>query len=299
MATSRIALVTGATQGLGLALVAGLAARMRPDDHVFLTGRDPDRIARQADRLAGTGARVTGLVLDVSDTASVRAAADTIAGEHGGVDIVISNAGSRMSPERTPAEQVDEVAETYNLGAIRMLRSFLPILRPGGRFLVVASAFGRLGHLDPRVRQPVDRARSLDDVQAVIESWRSAVHEGSAMARGWPEWLNIPSKVAQVAAVRVVAAQRRERDLADGTLIAAVCPGLIDTPASRPWFRDMSAAQTPERAAVAVLDLALSASLDPRTYGELVQFGHVLSWRGEVAPEARAASRVVDAAGPR
>jgi carbonyl reductase 1 len=150
--------------------------------------------------------------------------ADAIAAEYGGVDIVISNAGARMSPQRTPAEQVDVVAETYNLGAIRMLRSFGPILRPGGRFLVVASAFGTLGHLDPPVRSRFDQARSLADIEAVVAAWRAAVHDGSAASQGWPTWLNIPSKVAQVAAVRFVAAQRHERDLADGTLVAAVCP---------------------------------------------------------------------------
>jgi hypothetical protein len=176
-----------------------------------------------------------------------------------------------------------------------MLRSFAPILRPGGRFLVVASSFGRLGHLDPRVRPRFEDARSLDDLAAVIEAWRSAVHDGSAAAQGWPNWLNIPSKVAQVAAVRVVASQRRERDLEEGTFVAAVCPGLIDTGASRPWFTDMSRAQTPSQAASAVLDLALAPSPDPAMYGELVQFGKVLPWRAELPPQAQAAARVVPA----
>lgn len=283
MAGTRIALVTGATQGLGLALVEGLATRMAPGDHVFLTGRDPARVEAEARRLTGTGASVHPRVVDVTSTASVRAAADAIAAEYGGVDIVFSNAGARMSPDRAPAEEVDQVAETYNHGTLRMLRSFGPLLRPGGRFFVVASALGTLGQLDPRVRAPFQRARSLEDIERIVEAWRSAVHDGSFHALGWPGWLNIPSKVAQVAAVRVVAAQRRERDLADGTLVAAVCPGLIDTAASRPWFTDMSGAQTPEQAARALLDLALAPSPDPKYHGELVQFGAVLPWDGVAA----------------
>ena len=281
MADSRIALVTGATQGLGRALVAGLAARLRPDDHVLLTGRNPETVAAEtvaAGRLAGSGAQVHGRVLDVTDTGSVQAAADAVAAEYGGIDIVISNASSRMTRERTPAEEVDAVAETNNLGTVRMLRSFRPILRVGGRFLVVASSFGTLDHLEPHLRPRFDEARSLADIEAVVAAWRAAVKDGSAAAQGWPARLNIPSKIAQVAAVRVVAAQYRERDLADGTFVAAVCPGLIDTPASRPWFADMSQAQTPEQAAVAVLDLALAPAPDPATYGELVQFGKVLPW---------------------
>jgi carbonyl reductase 1 len=78
--------------------------------------------------------------------------------------------------------------------------------------------------------------------------------------------------------VRAVARERRAADLAAGRIVAALCPGLIDTDASRPWFADMSQAQTPEQAAVAVLDLALAPAPDPATYGELVQFGKVLPW---------------------
>lgn len=107
---------------------------------------------------------------------------------------------------------------------------------------------------------------------------RGAVEEGRAAAEGWPEWINIPSKVGQVAAVRIFARERREGDLRDGTVVAAVCPGLIDTDASRPWFDDMSAARSPLEAAVPVLRLALD-SVNPRFHGELVQFGRVLPWR--------------------
>jgi hypothetical protein len=84
--------------------------------------------------------------------------------------------------------------------------------------------------------------------------------------------------VAQVAAVRAVAAERRERDLADGTLIAAVCPGMVDTATSRPWFSDFSQAQSPARAARAVLDLLFTGTVDPALYGELVRFGKALPW---------------------
>lgn len=151
------------------------------------------------------------------------------------------------------------------------------MLRPGGRLIVVASSLGTVGHLDPRLHSLFDGA-TLEEVEAAVESWRTAIHHGTAEEQAWPRWINVPSKVAQVAAVRAVAAQRRTADLAEGTLIAAVCPGLVDTRASRPWFDDYSHAQTPEQAARAVLDLILAGRPDPATYGELVQFGQVLPW---------------------
>src|SRR5918912_1185784 len=128
MTASRTALVTGATQGLGRALVEGLAARLAPHDRVLLTGR------------------VAGHVLDVRDGDAIAA----FAAELGEVDIVFSNAAARMSPDADPADEVDAGAETNNLGTTRMLRAFAPRLRPGGRVIVVASALGTLDKLDDR-----------------------------------------------------------------------------------------------------------------------------------------------------
>ncbi len=62
----------------------------------------------------------------------------------------------------------------------------------------------------------------------------------------------------------------------------ALCPGLIDTDASRPWFEDMSAAQTPAQAAAWPVRRALSPTFDPAVYGELVQFGKVLPWESGI-----------------
>ena len=282
MSDARIALVTGANQGLGFALAAGLAARMDQDDLVLLTGRHARRVADAAAAItarAGTRSRVIGRVLDVADNGAVAGLAAELADRHGGVDIVISNAIAALTPDRPQSEQADEFIDVANGGVHAVLRSFGPVLRRGGRLIVVASSLGTLGHLDPRLHPLFDGA-TLEDVEAAVESWRTAIHDGTAADQGWPRWINVPSKVAQVAAVRAVAAQRREADLAEGTLLAAVCPGLVDTRASRPWFDDFSHAQTPEQAARAVLDLILAGRLNPATYGQLVQFGQVLPWPG-------------------
>jgi len=115
-------------------------------------------------------------------------------------------------------------------------------------------------------------------VDALVADWRRAVHDGRAEHEGYGTWLNIPSKVAQVAAVRAVARERRAADLAEGKLVMALCPGLVDTGASRPWFADMSQAQSPAEAARRPVDLALAGTFDPALYGELVQFGKVIAW---------------------
>ena len=289
MTTSRIALVTGANQGLGRALAEGLAAGMAPHDRVLLTGRDPARVEAAAAAVADGSAvaDVEGRVLDVRD----RDAIEALAEELGEVDIVFSNASSRMSPQADPADEVDAVVETNNLATTRILRAFAPRLRSGGRLVIVASALGTLDKLGERIRGRFAAAaeQDLDSVDALIADWRRAVHDGRAAAEGYGDWLNIPSKVAQVAAVRALARQRRGVDLEDNKLVMALCPGLIDTDASRPWFGDMSSAQTPAQAASFPVKVALSERFDAAFYGELVQFGKVLPWETGV-PVAHAAA---------
>jgi len=279
MTAGRIALVTGANQGIGFALAEGLAARLGPADLVLLTGRNPERVARAAalvTNATNTTSQVQGRLLDVSDAAAVAKLAAELEERHGGVDIVVSNAIARNTPDRPQAEQADEFIDVANGGTSAMLHSFCPVLRPGGRLTVVASTLGTLGNLDPRLHHLFEDA-SLDEIDEVIASWRAAVHAGTAQDLGWPRWINVPSKVGQVAAVRAVARERRATDLAEGTLIAAICPGLVDTAAARLWF-DVSREQTPAQAATAILDLLLASPVDPATYGELVQFGKVLPW---------------------
>ncbi|MFJ8494503.1 SDR family NAD(P)-dependent oxidoreductase [Streptomyces sp. NPDC094038] len=286
MNASRIALVTGANQGLGRALAEGLAARLGPHDLVLLTGRDPGRVtdaAAEVARLPGTRARVEGRVLDVTDADAITRLADELGSRYGGVDVVVSNAVARVLPEDSQSERADEFIDVSNTATHAVLRSFGTVLRPGGRLLVVASALGTLGHLDPRLHHLFDGA-SLDQVEYAVESWRSAVHNRTATEAGWPVWLNVPSKVAQVAAVRAVAAERREQDLATGTLVASVCPGMVDTATSRPWFSDFSGAQSPAEAAGAVLDLVFAEDVEPGLYGELIRFGKPLPWHDGTPP---------------
>jgi carbonyl reductase 1 len=282
MTTSRTALVTGANQGLGRALVEALSARMGPHDHVLLTGRDPSRVAAAAAAVADGPAivRVDGRVLDVRDGDAIAA----LAAELGEVDIVFSNATARMSPHADPADEVDAVAETSNLATTHVMRAFAPRLRPGGRLIIVASALGTLDKLDPPAagRFAAAAADDLDAVDDLVAEWRKAVHDGRAEQEGYGTWLNIPSKVAQVAAVRALADERRSADLAENKLLMALCPGLIDTDASRPWFDDMSTAQSPAQAAAWPVELALAADFDPAFYGELVQFVTVLPWESGV-----------------
>ncbi|KJK47784.1 carbonyl reductase [Lentzea aerocolonigenes] len=269
-----VALVTGATQGLGLALVEGLAQRLEPTDTVYLTGRDMNRVTTAVQCMPGGGAKVRGELLDVADPNAATRVAQQIQQRHGGIDIVFGNAVMRVGPDDDPREIVDHYTQVNNFGTTRLLKAFAPLLNDNGRLLVVASSLGTLHHLAPVLHRRFTGPSTLDEIDEQIALWRDEVKDGRAKATAWPGFVNIPSKIGQVAAVRVLAAERRAEDLARGILIASVCPGMINTPTSALWW-DVSAAPTPAQAATALLDLAANP-VKPEHYGELVRHGNTV-----------------------
>jgi NAD(P)-dependent dehydrogenase (short-subunit alcohol dehydrogenase family) len=275
----RIALVTGGNQGLGLALVRGLCARLGPADVVYLTARDETRGRAAMESLGEVTPELRFARLDVTDTDNVQQLAAKLSGEHGGLDIVISNAAARMPKDQAPADYVRHFIDTNNHGTCRMLVHFLPALRENGRFVVVASSFGRLSQLPENLHDRFDTdTAGLEDIEAVMDAYVAAVENGTAAGEGWPDWVNVASKVGQVALARIAARMLTAERPNSGILVNAACPGLVDTEASRPWFDDMSKAQSPDDAAQPLLDLALTPPGASEPQGELMRFGKALAW---------------------
>jgi NAD(P)-dependent dehydrogenase (short-subunit alcohol dehydrogenase family) len=136
-----IILITGANKGLG----REAARRLVQDGHdVWAAARDPER-GRAAEEI---GAQA--LVLDVTDDASVQAAAQTVGEATGGVlDVLVNNAGisgGRIPAAEVTAAQVQEVYDVNVLGPVRMLHAFLPLLERSSSPVIVNVSSG-LGSL--------------------------------------------------------------------------------------------------------------------------------------------------------
>jgi NAD(P)-dependent dehydrogenase (short-subunit alcohol dehydrogenase family) len=217
------------------------------------------------------------LPLDVGEDESVDACAATVAQRHGGVDVLISNAGARISPDRPLSDQVAEFVNVNNLGTTRVLEAFEPLLRPRARVVVVASSFGSLRRLDPALHPLFDGpSLTLEAIDRTMLDYAGAVLAGEAVSAGWPDWINVPSKVGQVASMRIFA-RRMAADPRE-MVVNASCPGLVDTEASRPWFADMSQAQSPSEAARDVAWLATAPTRQSGPCGELVQHRRIIPW---------------------
>jgi len=275
----KIAMVTGANQGLGLALVRGLCRALGDRGHVYLIARDKDRGRAACKGLEDEGLRPDFHLVDVTRDESVQALAETIRERHGGVDIMISNAAARIAKDVPAAQQVSGFIETNNHGTVRVIRAFSPLLRDNARFLVVASSFGSLRHLHPSLHRKFDiKTISLDDIERVMDDYVAAVQSGRASEAHWPDWINIPSKIGQVAAMKILARNGKSDFRRGGVLIDAVCPGLVDTDAPRPWFDNMTGAASPDQAARDILWLATLPPSASEPYGQLVQHQRILPW---------------------
>jgi len=155
----KIALVTGANKGIGKAIVQGLA---RDGFIVYLGARNPDRGRAAAAELAADG-DVRFVQLDVTDAASVSAAAQTIESEVGRLDVLVNNAGISSAPGsrfRAPAEENAEnirtVYETNVFAVVTVTNSFIPLLlrSDAGRIVNVTSKRGSIAEEGAWVGRP-------------------------------------------------------------------------------------------------------------------------------------------------
>jgi len=136
-------LITGANKGLGFEAARQL---VEAGHTVYLGSRDAER-GRQAAARLGAGARA--VQLDITDDASVQAAAKAIEAD-GGLDVLINNAGVEergpgnavIGPADVTADLMRETFETNVFGTVRVLHAFLPLLARSAAPVVVNLSSG-------------------------------------------------------------------------------------------------------------------------------------------------------------
>jgi NAD(P)-dependent dehydrogenase (short-subunit alcohol dehydrogenase family) len=172
----KIALVTGATRGIGLETVRQLATQ---GVHTLLAGRDRSRAVEAALKLQAEGLPVEAIALDVTDEASIAAAAREIAERHGRLDILINNAGIFVDDfDKAPSEQPQEVwrktFDTNLFGMVATTQALLPLLRksPAGRIVNLSSSLASLAlHTDPGSSIYGLKVPAYDASKTAVNAW--------------------------------------------------------------------------------------------------------------------------------
>jgi NAD(P)-dependent dehydrogenase (short-subunit alcohol dehydrogenase family) len=220
--TKKTALVTGANKGIGYEIAAGLGALGWT---VGVGARDEQRRDAAVAKLRAAGVDAFGVPLDVTDDASVAAAAGLIEERAEGLDALVNNAGITGGMPQNPTEvepaTMRTAVETNVIGVIRVTNAMLPLLHRSAspRIVNMSSSAGSL-------------ARQIDP-----ES-----HTGPVSAA------YSPSKTF----LNAVTVQYAKELLDTNVLINAACPGFVATDLN--GFRGV---RTPKQGSATAIRLAI------------------------------------------
>ena len=146
--TGRVAVVTGATTGLGLETARALAAG---GAEVVVCGRTAKKCEAAAATIAATvgEAKLSSAILDLADLPTVRAGAASILEQHPAIHLLVNNAGVMFTPEGRTAQGFETQFGTNHLGHFVLTNHLLPALRAGApsRVVNLSSAGHRSGQI--------------------------------------------------------------------------------------------------------------------------------------------------------
>jgi len=157
----KTALVTGGSVGIGLAVAEALA---REKVSVVLVARGRERVRAQAERISRDfGVRAIGIAADVSRAADIEALAPEVAKAFGGLDILVSNAGTGSEEKivDAPDEKWQYYWDLHVMAAVRLARAFVPSMEGRGGGVIIHNA-------SICAKQPLDYEPIYDVTKAAL-----------------------------------------------------------------------------------------------------------------------------------
>lgn len=171
----KVAVVTGGGSGIGRAAAHHLAS---VGALVCVIDRDPAKGEAVVDSIVGTGGRAVAFAVDVTDEAAMTATFAAIAEKHGGIDVLVNNAGMAI---RSPA--LDMAVEDWNtVVAVNMTAMFvtarlaarhMKAAGTGGAIVNTASIMGLSGGLYPNVAYQTTKGGVVNMTRALALEWAS------------------------------------------------------------------------------------------------------------------------------
>jgi short-subunit dehydrogenase len=210
----RIALVTGASSGIGKALAVELAGR---GYKVGLTARRAKELEETAQAIAAAGSEAQVEVADVTDRAAIEAAAAAVERRFGRIDLLVANAGIAAKPERGKFFDVDAIEKTMRVnlfGVIYSIGAVMPgmLERKSGHVAAISSIASYFG-----TPKSAGYSASKAAVNVLLDSLRLDVRgRGVDVTVVNPGFVETPLTAKNKGMVLVWTAEKAARAIADG-----------------------------------------------------------------------------------
>lgn len=231
----KVAIVTGANRGIGLAIVRLLCKQFKGD--VYLTCRMTDKGKAAVQLLRQEGLNPLFHELDISQPDSIRMFEEFIAKNYGGVDILINNAAVHFGSDKVPVyRQAQLCLEVDFNGTLNMCKIFRPLLRPHARIVNLTNSYlGKKSVLSKEAQSRLNiSTMSLADLWLIMDAYVKAAKEGNHANSGWPESPSQTAKILIIAMTKVLTREMKD-DPRKNILINACCPGWTETGGSQEY----------------------------------------------------------------
>jgi 3-oxoacyl-[acyl-carrier protein] reductase len=202
----RIALVTGASQGIGRACALELA---RAGATVVLAARNEIKLAEAVEEIQGAGGEAAAIPLDLASEESIKSIAKSVVESYGKVEILVNNAGITRDGLmlRMKREDWDDVLRTNLTGAFLLTQALLsPMLKNRwGRIVNITSVVGRTGQAG-QVNYAASKAGLIGLTRSMARELASRGITVNAVAPGYIETpmtavLDEKQRAAMIAAI--------------------------------------------------------------------------------------------------
>ncbi|CAO1616863.1 unnamed protein product [Sympodiomycopsis kandeliae] len=240
--TSKIAVVTGANQGIGYGISRRLATlysgnTSNPPLTLYFTSRNIERgqaslqelIKELSDKkiLSQDGGLTTLKYhqLDIDDENSRLKLRDTLKNDHSGFDILINNAGIALNG--FDSQVVKDTLYTDYYATKDLTELLIPLLRKDGRVVSLASMAGKLHGYSPEVTSRFEAVKTTQEADQLMQEFQKAVDNGTHSADGW---VSSAYKVAKAGLIALHNAWTLQyKNDPRGLLINSCCPGYVSS----------------------------------------------------------------------
>ncbi|KID30771.1 SDR family NAD(P)-dependent oxidoreductase [Prauserella rugosa] len=166
----RVAVVTGASSGLGAGFAVALA---EAGADVVLAARRADRLAETAERVRATGRRALAVATDVGDAASCEAMAEAAVDEFGRLDVLINNAGvgTAVPALREDPDEFRRVVDINLNGAFLAAQACARRMEPGSSIVNIASVLGLIKSFAPQAAYAASKAGVMGMTRDLSQQW--------------------------------------------------------------------------------------------------------------------------------